>query len=90
MLSRDSSTLLSLLGHISRVSADVCSLSSCFTAAVHHLVVGEAGEHTQLDLLLTQLIICRLENIMCAAAMGVVGIWCMHFIGYACRKVHLL
>ena len=24
----------------------------------------------------------RVENIICAVAMGVVGIWCMHFVGY--------
>lgn len=32
----------------------------------------------------------RLETILCATAMGVVGIWCMHFIGYACRKTFLM
>lgn len=86
MLSRASSTLPSLLDPTSQVSADAFSPLNYCTAAVHRLVAGEAGNHVRLALPTHLLISCRLENIMCATAMGVVGIWCMHFIGYVSRK----
>lgn len=85
---RASLTLPSLLVHTLRVLADVFSLSNYFIAVVPRYEAGGVGKRafdsvTHTVYLLTSR---RLETVLCATAMGVVGIWCMHFIGYVRRK----
>lgn len=65
-----------------RVSADAYSLLNCYIVAVRHSAAGEVGEYVRFDFLGRFLTSSRVENIICAVAMGVVGIWCMHFVGY--------